>query len=72
MVSPVQVHVVGVEQKVGKQEDDHFSRLFPSVHKVAIKHILCLSRRKAVLNIISAKKQHTVKLKGLSAGLTTL
>lgn len=50
MVSSVQVHVVGVKQQVGEQEDDHFDGLFPTVHKVPIKHIWRLRRGKAILN----------------------
>lgn len=50
MVSSVQVHVVGVKQQVGEQEHDHFDRLFPTVHKVPIKHIWGLRRRKSILH----------------------
>lgn len=59
MVSSVQVHVVGVKQKVGEQEHDHFDRLFPTVHKVPIKHIRRLRRGKAILNSSNVPNQHT-------------
>ena len=59
MVPSVQVHVVGVKQQVGEQEHDHFDRLFPTVHKVPVKHIWRLRRRKAILkgNIKKKKKK---------------
>lgn len=44
MVPSVQVHVVGVKQKVGEQEHDHLDWLFPTIHKVTIKHIWSLRR----------------------------
>lgn len=50
MVPSVQVHVVGVKQKVGKQQHDHFNGIFPTIYKVPVKHVRCLRRRKAILN----------------------
>ena len=49
MVSPVQVHVVGIEQQVSKQDEDHLSRLLPPVHEVPVEHVRRFGRRKAVL-----------------------
>lgn len=50
MVPSVQVHVVGVKQKVGEQEHNHLNGLFPPINKVPIKHIWCLRRGKAILS----------------------
>lgn len=49
MVPSVQVHVVGVKQKVGKQEHHHFNGVFPTIYKIPIKHVRRLSRRKSIL-----------------------
>lgn len=50
MVPSVQVHVVGVKQKVGKQQYHHFNGIFPTIYKVPVKHVGRLCRRKAILN----------------------
>lgn len=50
MVASVQVHVVRVKEKVGKQEYYHFNWHFPTIHKIAIKHVRCLRRGKPILN----------------------
>lgn len=49
VVPSVQVHVVGVEQKVRKKQQDHFYGIFSAIYKVAVKHVRCLRRRKAIL-----------------------
>lgn len=50
VVPPVQVHVVGVKQKVGKQQHHHFNGVFPTIYKVPVEHVRRLRRRKAILN----------------------
>lgn len=50
VVPSVQVHVVRVKQKVGKQQHDHFNGVFPAIYKVPVKHVRSLRRRKAILN----------------------
>lgn len=49
MVPSVEVHVVGVKQKVGKKEHHHFNGVFPAIYKIPIKHVRCLRRRKSIL-----------------------
>lgn len=50
VVPSVQVHVVRVKQKVGKQEHHHFNGVFPTIYKIPVKNVRCLRRRKAILN----------------------
>lgn len=66
VVPSVQVHVVGVKQKVGEQEHDHLNGLFPSINKVSIKHIWCLRRGKTILS----KREKKLKACSNARGLT--
>lgn len=49
VVPSVQVHVVRVEEKVGKEEHNHFYGLLSTIHKVAVKDVGGLGRWKAIL-----------------------
>lgn len=56
MVSSVQVHGVGVKQKIGEQQDDHLHGLFPAVHKVPVEHVWRVRGGEAILKNNSNKK----------------
>lgn len=62
VVPSVQVHVVGVKQKVGEQEHYHLYGLFSSINKVPIKHIRRLGRRKAILRKQEKKVESMLQL----------
>lgn len=49
MVSPVQMHVVGVEQNEGKENDDNLCRFLSSIHKVSIEYVGVFRRGQTVL-----------------------
>lgn len=49
VVSPVEVDVTGIDEQEWKQDEKDLDGVFPSVHKVSIKHIGLLQWRHAIL-----------------------